>query len=107
MYRTATLRALGGWGGLPFDEDLAVFGVLSELLPGWFDESFTWLYRQHPDQLIRSGAHDRWSAPGREVTLQRLNAVRALGLNMEGSGEGWDAAVDVAPSRKDPGDLSA
>lgn len=100
MYRTATLRAMGGWGGLPFDEDLVLFAALSEVAPGWFDDSFTWLYRQHPDQLVRSGAGEQWGELSRSFVLQRVRGIRAVAMNLSAVGPGWDEEVPIAPPRK-------
>lgn len=105
MYRTASLRALGGWGGLPFDEDLALFGTLSEIASGWSDERFTWLYRQHPDQLIRSGARDRWSEQCRTYVLQRVRAVRLAGVSIATAADDLGDVITVQASRKDPDGL--
>jgi hypothetical protein len=58
MYRTASVRALGGWAGTPSDDDIVMFAALSEVTDGWFDEALTWLYRQHP-----SPAHPYWACP--------------------------------------------
>lgn len=102
MYRTASVRAMGGWGGLPFDEDLALFAALSEVTCGWFDSAFTWLYRQHPQQLVRSSANDQWSELARRFVLQRVRAIGAIGMDISAVGVGWDDEVLVDPSRKTP-----
>jgi glycosyltransferase involved in cell wall biosynthesis len=105
MYRTASLRALGGWGGLPFDEDIILFSALSEIAHGWFTETVTWLYRQHPNQMVRSGGCNQWSESARTFALQRVLAVRAVGLTISAVLPGWDGKVFAGPSRKKAGSL--
>lgn len=106
MYRTTSVRALGGWAAVPFDEDLIMFAALSQVTAGWFDESMTWLYRQHDAQLVRSDQHDAWSEVGRRVALQRARAVELADLRLSGHGVDSNSAVDIAPSRKSAPDLT-
>ena len=80
MMRTTTLRALGGWTGIPYDDDVATFAALSEITDGYYDEELTWLYRQHPLQLHRTATSIARSAEGRRMALQRAHAMRASGL---------------------------
>jgi len=87
--RTDSIRAVGGWAGTPNDEDIVMFAALSEMCDGWNDEAVTWLYRQHPAQVTRTGAWREHSEIGRRIALRRIHAVRALGLNF---------GVDVLPS---------
>lgn len=80
MARTSTVRALGGWGATPSDDDIHIFTALFELTSGYHESAFTWLYRQHPQQAHRT---DEWSSrshDGRRIALQRLMALRAVGL---------------------------
>lgn len=80
MIRTNTLRALGGWTGIPYDDDVAMFAALSGITDGYYDEELTWLYRQHPLQLHRTPVSIARSAEGRRIALQRAHAMRASGL---------------------------
>ncbi|WP_433299001.1 glycosyltransferase family 2 protein [Actinoplanes sp. CA-030573] len=82
MARTDTVRAIGGWAGTPNDEDIVMFAALSEMADGFNDESVTWLYRQHPNQVTRT---ERWRAQSeitRRIALHRVNAVRALRMSI-------------------------
>lgn len=106
MYRTASVRALGGWVAVPFDEDLIMFAALSEVTDGWFDESLTWLYRQHDAQLVRSEKNEAWSETGRRIAMQRARAVELAALSLSGRGVDAASAVDIAPSRKSAPDLA-
>lgn len=81
MLRSTSLRALGGWAGLPVDEDLGMFAALSEIADGHNFDGVTWLYRQHPDQVTRSSANRHLSEAGRRFALQRASAVRIADLS--------------------------
>ncbi|MEV0271152.1 glycosyltransferase [Hamadaea sp. NPDC050747] len=82
MMRTASLRAVGGYAGTPADDDVVMFAALSEAADGWWDEQFTWLYRQHAGQTIRDPNWARWGETGRRIALQRANAVRHAGMQL-------------------------
>jgi glycosyltransferase involved in cell wall biosynthesis len=79
LMRTEALRALGGWAGLPHDEDIGMFAALSELSDGYHSDELTWLYRQHPGQVTRRGQADL-SEVCRRIALQRAQAIRLSGL---------------------------
>ena len=81
--RTATLRAIGGWAGLPYDDDIIMFACLSEIADGYNEPSTTWLYRQHPAQVTRSDSRREWSDTVRKIALQRAASVRASGLTID------------------------
>lgn len=100
MLRTSSLRALGGWGAAPTDDDLVMFAALSEAADGHFAEALTWLYRQHPDQTIRTDYQRRWSEPCRRMALQRASAVRAAGLRLRRATDDLDEPVRVGPPIK-------
>ncbi|MFI6047106.1 glycosyltransferase family 2 protein [Nocardia sp. NPDC051321] len=101
MMRTASVRLVGGWGGLPTDDDLIMFAGLSGMADGHFDERHTWLYRQHPDQTVRSTHHRTWSDHGRRMALQRAVAVRNSGLRLGPAVPNDDShAITIAPSLK-------
>ena len=102
IFRTASLRAMGGWGGVPFDEDLVLFAALSEVSPGWFDETVRWLYRQHPNQMVKSGAGYLWSEKVRGIALQRVRAVRSVGLTLGAVTPGWEQKILVGATQKSP-----
>ena len=80
MMRTTTLRALGGWTGIPYDDDVSMFAALSEITDGYYEEELTWLYRHHPLQLHRTPTVISRSAEGRRIALARAHAMRASGL---------------------------
>jgi glycosyltransferase involved in cell wall biosynthesis len=80
--RTESVRALGGWAGLPNDEDIVLFAALSEITDGYNDEAVTWLYRQHPDQATRTEEWRSYSANGRTAALQRARTMRTLGIRL-------------------------
>jgi glycosyltransferase involved in cell wall biosynthesis len=80
MMRTTPLRALGGWTGIPHDDDVSMFAALSEITDGYYDEKLTWLYRHHPLQLSRTPHAISRSAEGRRIALQRAHAMRSSGL---------------------------
>lgn len=105
MLRTATFRALGGWTGIPYDDELATFAALSQVCDGYYDEAITWLYRHHPGQLHRTETSRRLSAACRRIALQRAVAVQATGLSFAPSAaSGFDVherPVQVGEVNKD------
>jgi len=105
MMRTVSFRALGGWTGIPYDDELATFAALSEMTDGWYDETITWLYRHHPKQTHRTAAAQALSAAGRRVALRRARAVRVTGLTFPAAAAvGFVAqpeTVRVGPAAKD------
>jgi glycosyltransferase involved in cell wall biosynthesis len=90
--RTAPWRALGGWTGIPYDDELATFAALSQIANGYHDQALTWLYRQHPDQTHRTTDAIETSAQGRLIALQRAAAVAEAGLRIEESNGFGDPA---------------
>jgi glycosyltransferase involved in cell wall biosynthesis len=80
--RTETLRAIGGWTGIPVDDDLAALAALTELAPGWNDHTVTWLYRNHPDQTTRRSPYPGLEHTGRRIALQRAKALRNTGIDL-------------------------
>jgi Glycosyl transferase family 2 len=105
LLRTASVRALGGWAGTPGDDEIVMFAALSEITDGWYDEAFTWLYRQHEGQMHRTEAAGARSEACRRIALQRARAVSATGLRLAAAAAtGFDApdeAVHVGPAAKD------
>jgi Glycosyl transferase family 2 len=105
MMRTASVRALGGWTGLPGDDELATFAALSEITDGWYDEALTWLYRHHEKQMHRTAAAQERSDICRHAALQRVRAVAADGLRFgSGAAIGFHTVngdVQVGPAAKD------
>jgi glycosyltransferase involved in cell wall biosynthesis len=105
MMRSDTLRAVGGWAGIPYDDELCMFAALSEITHGYYDEAMTWLYRHHEGQTHRTQASRSLSEPCRRIALQRAMAVRALGVNStETPGSDFDSKsyrVEVGPALKD------
>jgi glycosyltransferase involved in cell wall biosynthesis len=105
MMRTDPLRALGGWTGLPGDDELATFAALSEIADGYYDQELTWLYRHHSQQMHRTAAASERSSVCRRASLQRARAVARTGLRFgETAVSGFDPAADevqVGPVDKD------
>lgn len=100
MLRTSSLRAIGGWGGAPTDDDLVMFAGLSEATGGYFSETTTWLYRQHPEQTIRSTHQQQWSEACRRMALQRAAAVRATGIRVDAATDSTTDPIHVGPPIK-------
>jgi glycosyltransferase involved in cell wall biosynthesis len=105
MYRTATLRAVGGWAGLPIGEDIALLAALSQITDGWQDETITWLYRQHPDQISRHALQPQWSETARLVAVQRAKAAQLTDLRLSGGGVDAAPLGGVGPAMKTPAAL--
>lgn len=104
MLRSAAVRAVGGWVGLPSDEDISMFAALSEISDGYNFDGVTWLYRQHPQQVTRTQHTEHLSVACRRFALQRAKAVRVTGLNF-GSREQFVVGngtynVQVGPAAK-------
>jgi glycosyltransferase involved in cell wall biosynthesis len=101
--RTGSVRALGGWAGLPADEDIVLFAALCEIADGYHDPAVTWLYRQHPGQVTRTGGWRAYSATGRTTALRRARAIRRLGMTFAGSAavDAPDVEISVGPSVKE------
>ncbi|WP_217999961.1 hypothetical protein, partial [Nocardia veterana] len=101
MLRTASVRIVGGWGGLPTDDDLIMFAGLSGVADGHFDQATTWLYRQHSNQTVRSDHHRSWTEAGRRMALQRAVAVKNAALRLgPASADDQSHTVSIAPSLK-------
>ncbi|AYM41825.1 glycosyltransferase [Mycobacteroides chelonae] len=77
--RTTTTRALGGWGSYPRGADVYLLAALVELTTGYVPSTVTWLYRKHPGQVT---ATLDWDDVSRQVAIQRITAIRELGLNL-------------------------
>lgn len=111
MLRSASLRALGGWVGLPGDEDIAMFAALSELSDGHNFCGVTWLYRQHDQQVTRSKKTLHLSAACRRFALQRAKAVRLTQLGFTQGGQSgfgyYTHDVQVGPAAKQPRRIEA
>jgi len=105
MMRTATVRALGGWAGLPAEDDISLLAAITEVTNGYFDKTTTWLYRQHLKQTYRTTEWRAQSAVGRRIALQRAQAMRRLNLQIGSKSftlERTTDAVTVGPSVKVP-----
>ncbi|MGB8200365.1 MAG: glycosyltransferase [Pseudonocardiaceae bacterium] len=76
--RASTLRAVGGWAGLPVGEDVCMISAIAEMFPGWHDPSVTWLYRRHPGQITNTMPYDFWSSLGETAAEQRLTGLREI-----------------------------
>ncbi len=101
MVRTDTLRALGGWTGIPVDDDLAALVAISELTDGWHDDTVTWLYRKHPHQTTRNRHYPGLEHTGRRIALQRAKALRNTSFTLTGYAATGDShQVDLGPNTR-------
>lgn len=105
MMRTNSLRALGGWTGIPYDDEVALFAGLSEVTDGYYEREIIWLYRHHSLQTHRTELSQAQSENGRRVALQRARAARVSGLRfdisaLDDAGDSL-ANVRIAPALKD------
>ena len=109
MMRTASFRALGGWTGIPSDDELATFAALSQMEDGYYDEEFTWLYRHHSQQTHRTELAQSLSEIGRRIALQRAAAVAEVSLALSAASAigfaGRSSSVEVGSNIKDTGQL--
>jgi len=107
MMRTASFRALGGWTGIPSDDELATFAALSQMTDGYYEEKLTWLYRHHSKQTHRTELAQSLSEVGRRIALQRAAAVEEVGLTLSvASAAGFASRgidVEVGSNIKDTG----
>lgn len=101
MIRTAVLRALGGWVASWGDDDVVMFAGLSEITTGYNEPTITWLYRQHAGQLHRTPESQARSARGRQVALDRVAAIRAVGATLTTQAFVEQPAPTVGPAEKD------
>ena len=101
MIRTAVLRALGGWVASWGDDDIVMFAGLSEITKGYNDPSVTWLYRQHAGQLHRTPESQARSARGRQVALDRVAAIRAVGATLTTHSFVEEPTPAAGPAQKD------
>jgi glycosyltransferase involved in cell wall biosynthesis len=76
--RISTLRAVGGWVGLPVGEDVSMISPIAEIFPGWHDSAVTWLYRRHPGQITNEMPYDFWRSLGETAAEQRLIGLREI-----------------------------
>lgn len=105
-YRTTTLRALGGWGGLPIGEDITLLAAIAELTDGWQSPQKTWLYRQHEGQVSRGANIEQWSEQARLIMLQRIRALRLSATTITGVQQDSDPSPVIAPPMKTTADLN-
>jgi glycosyltransferase involved in cell wall biosynthesis len=76
--RISTLRAAGGWVGLPVGEDVSMISPIAEIFPGWHDPAITWLYRRHPGQITNEMPYDFWRSLGETAAEQRITGLREI-----------------------------
>ena len=100
MTRTVTLRALGGWGAVPSDDDIYGAVALFELTSGYQENALTWLYRSHDKQTHKTEHWRNNSTVGRLIALQRASALRSFKLVMPDAPETVQLVQDVVPSIK-------
>jgi glycosyltransferase involved in cell wall biosynthesis len=102
LLRTPLVRAFGGWGGVPVDDDVIMFSAVSECAAGFNDPTTTWLYRIHDAQTHRSATWKTRSADGRRIALQRVAALRAAQVIITGDIQAASSGpVRVGPAAKD------
>ncbi|UVS78385.1 glycosyltransferase [Actinokineospora sp. UTMC 2448] len=108
LMRTQLVRAFGGWGGSPVDDDIIMFSAISECVDGVNFPETTWLYRVHDRQTHKSAQWRERSRDGRQIALQRVEAIRAVGISVAGSLSAVPAeSVTVGPAAKDDADGAA
>ncbi|NUT53206.1 MAG: glycosyltransferase [Saccharothrix sp.] len=103
MMRTDTLRAIGGWTGIPVDDDLAALAAISELADGWNDRAVTWLYRKHRAQTTQNSLYPGLEDTGRRIALQRAKAIRRTTgstLTTGATSDSDSVDVEVGPNIK-------
>ncbi|MEC3974584.1 glycosyltransferase [Amycolatopsis sp. H20-H5] len=107
LLRTHLVRAFGGWGGAPVDDDIIMFAALSECVDGFNDPATTWLYRIHERQTHKSATWRERSNDGRRIALQRVEAIRAIGLktSVDLSAVEVPKPIQVGPAAKDDSGL--
>ena len=81
-YRTATIRALGGWVATPHGEDFAMHAAITELAPGYYTPEVIFLYRQHDEQTSRRPEWISRRSMSLDMVLQRITALRSIGLRI-------------------------
>lgn len=102
LMRTQLVRAFGGWGGTPVDDDIIMFSALSECVDGYNAPETTWLYRIHDRQTHKSAQWRERSSDGRRIALQRIEAIRGVGLQITGNpAAATNTSVHVGPAAKD------
>lgn len=101
MVRTVTLRALGGWGAVPSDDDIHAAVGLFQLTAGYQDEALTWLYRNHAGQTHKTSGWQSKSHLGRLIVMQRAAALRAFGITLPDAPNLPIPVKNVAPSLKE------
>ncbi|WP_235926110.1 glycosyltransferase family 2 protein [Actinokineospora pegani] len=106
LMRTQMVRAFGGWGGSPVDDDIIMFSALSECTAGMNEKTTTWLYRIHDRQTHKSAQWRERSRDGRQIALDRVRAIRAIGLSITGGGADVPP-LSVGPAAKDSAEGSA
>jgi glycosyltransferase involved in cell wall biosynthesis len=106
LLRTNLVRAFGGWGGTPVDDDVIMFSAVSECVDGFNDPATTWLYRIHERQTHKSATWRERSTDGRRIALQRVEAIRTVGFKLTGdlAASGAPKPVHVGPAAKEDAD---
>lgn len=94
MVRASTLRAIGGWVGIPSDDDIAMFAGLSEVAAGYNEKTVTWLYRQHTQQIHRSEKWKVRESEGRYIAVQRVAALRESGFRLSADAATTSRRID-------------
>jgi glycosyltransferase involved in cell wall biosynthesis len=85
MLRTQVLRAFGGWAASPADDEISMYGAISEYADGYNDPAVTWLYRVHDGQTSQTPEWKAMSTDGRLIAIQRIHAIRAERIGMQGA----------------------
>jgi glycosyltransferase involved in cell wall biosynthesis len=101
--RTQLVRAIGGWGGTPVDDDIIMFSALSECVDGYNSPETTWLYRIHERQTHKSAQWRERSSDGRRIALQRIEAIRGVGIKVTRDPSVTTASniANIGPAAKD------
>lgn len=78
LLRADLVRAVGGWAGVPIDDDVIMFAGLSETYGGWNEPAITWLYRVHDRQTSKSEVWREHGSDGRRIAAQRVQSMRRI-----------------------------
>ncbi|MGC8460934.1 MAG: glycosyltransferase [Candidatus Dormibacteria bacterium] len=71
LMRTALLRQVGGWQGLPQAEDLGMVMAVSGVAAGVVLDEVVYLYRRHDGQMMNQPDFDSIEPLVREITFER------------------------------------
>ena len=83
MWRTAYVRAHGGWPATVAGLDVLLLLAINDLHPARCLDCDTYLYRDHPEQVHRSAVRFAMRPHYRRIALQMISARSEIGLHGE------------------------